>query len=219
MIERIRAVIFDLDGTLVDSAPHISRLINDMLAERGVARRVAPEEARHYLTQGGHELVTALLADDGGDAVEDVADFRRRYVGCATPVDCLFAGVVEGIARLGDLGVRLAICSNKPQALCDKIVGDLGLADCFDAVVGSRAGVPLKPAPDLAAQALAQMAVPAAECVYVGDSEVDRRTASALDLPYLFVTYGYAEPGMIIGSDARFDRFDDVVRFLVDRSG
>ena len=110
----------------------------------------------------------------------------------------------------------MAICSNKPQALCDKIVADLSMNVHCAIVVGSVAGVPLKPAPDLARLALAKLGAVPEECLYVGDSGVDRQTAENAGVPFLFVTYGYAEPGVAIDARARFDCFDDLVRFVSD---
>ncbi len=208
------SLIIDLDGTLVDSAPLIAGIINRMLADRGVDRSTSPEAARAYLTQGGSQLVTALLGDDLDELESDLAKFRSHYAALATPDDCLFPGVREGLATLSGLGVRMAICSNKPQSLCDKIVADLDLGRHFDAVVGSIDSLPLKPAPDLALRALDALGASPAACRYVGDSDVDRQTAANAGIDFLFVTYGYAEQGRPIEALARFDRFDQIALYL-----
>ncbi len=208
------ALIIDLDGTLVDSAPLIAGIINRMLADRGIERATSPEEARTFLTQGGSQLVAALLGDDLVDLNRDLADFRIRYAALDTPEDCLFPGVREGLDALVAVGVRMAICSNKPQGLCDKIVADLGLRDLFAAVVGSTDDLPLKPAPDLALKALGALGVAACDCLYVGDSDVDRQTAANAGIGFLFVTYGYAEASAPIEALARFNRFDQVAPYL-----
>ena len=211
------SLIIDLDGTLVDSAPLIAGIINHMLADRGSQRTVAASEARIFLTRGGSQLVTALLGPDLGDLDRDLADFRSRYAALTTPADCLFPGVRNGLDALSALGVRMAICSNKPQSLCDKIIADLALDHHFVAIVGSTDGVPLKPAPDLAFRALAQLGSAASDCLYVGDSDVDRQTAANAGIGFLFVAYGYAEAGKPIDALARFDGFDDIVRYLAAR--
>lgn len=208
------SLIVDLDGTLIDSAPLIAGIVNQMLGHRGSPRTVAATDARAFLTQGGSQLVTALLGTDLADLAQDLADFRARYAALLTPADCLFPGVIEGLAALSALGVRMAICSNKPQSLCDKIVTDLSLERQFVAVVGSVDGIPLKPAPDLALRALAQLGTTAENCLYVGDSDVDRQTAASAGIGFLFVTYGYAEPGQHINALARFDRFDQLAPFI-----
>ena len=211
------SLIIDLDGTLVDSAPLIAGIINHMLADRGSQRTVAASEARIFLTRGGSQLVTALLGPDLGDLDRDLADFRSRYAALTTPADCLFPGVRNGLDALSALGVRMAICSNKPQSLCDKIIADLALDHHFVAIVGSTDDVPLKPAPDLAFRALAQLGSAASDCRYVGDSDIDRQTAARAGIGFLFVTYGYAEAGKPIDALARFDGFDDIVRYLAAR--
>lgn len=212
----MRNIIFDLDGTLVDSAPLIAEIINEMLRERGSHRVVAASEAQAYLTKGGAQLVTALLGSASDEIADDLARFRSLYVARPTPAECLFPGVGDGLRALSQLGVRMAICSNKPQELCDKIAADLTLGAHCAVVVGSVAGVPLKPAADLAQLALAQLGAAPGECLFVGDSEVDHQTAANAGIPFLFVTYGYAEPGATIDALARFDRFDELVRFVAD---
>jgi len=139
--------VFDLDGTLVDSASHCAGIVNAMLDARGAQARVTPEDARRHISAGAEILIAALL---GGAliAIEpDLAEFRQRYASMPTPTTCLFPGVREGLAVLRQAGAGLAICSNKPQALCDKVLSDLGLADQFLAVVGGRRGAPSKPDP------------------------------------------------------------------------
>lgn len=207
-------IIFDLDGTLVDSAPLIADIVNEMLAERGADKLVTPSDAREYLTQGGAQLVAALIGDDPAD----LASFRSRYSVRPTPADCLYPGVAEGLAALSRMGARMAICSNKPQLLCEKIVADLDLSHHFAAIVGSVDGVPLKPAPDLALAALAELDAAPEDCVYVGDSEVDRKTAHSVGVSFVVMTYGYAEQGFVFDGLAKFDRFAEFVQFVSEQS-
>ena len=212
-------IIFDLDGTLVDSAPLCAEILTEMLAERGSYRAVAATDTRSYLTKGGTQLVTALLGSDG-DAIEsDLAEFRARYAARRTPADSLYPGVAEGLSALSRLGIGMAICSNKPQALCDKIVADLALGRHCPIVVGSTDGVPLKPAAALALMALEQLDAAPLDCLYVGDSEVDSRTAANAGIAFLFATWGYAETGGNIEALARFNRFHDVVRYVTEHPG
>ena len=208
------SLIIDLDGTLVDSAPLIAGIINRMLADRNARRTVTAADARAWLTQGGSQLVTALLGSDLDDMESDLAEFRARYAALDTPVDCLFPGVRDGLAALSEMGVAMAICSNKPQGLCDKIVADLDLGRHFATVVGSIDHLPLKPNPALAFRALDALGATASTCHYVGDSDVDRRTAANAGIGFLFVTYGYAEEDRPIDALARFDRFDQLVPFI-----
>ena len=194
---RARGILFDLDGTLIDSAPLIAGIINAMLAARGTGRRVTPGDARPHLTRSGEQLVAAMLAADATDPAQDIAEFRDLYAARPTPATCLYDGVRDGLEALGAAGVAMAICSNKPQPLCEKVVRDLALGPLFAAVAGSMPDRPLKPAPAIGARALEAMGLGAHEVTYVGDSEVDRQTAAALGTPFLHVGYGYAEAHMV----------------------
>lgn len=214
----IRHIIFDLDGTLVDTAPHCAGIINDMLSERGSPRSVSANDARNHLTRGGHQLVAALLGQECGDVAAELADFRARYVARPTPHDCLFPGVKDALVELAGLGVGLAVCSNKPQHLCEKTIGEFGLDWAISVIAGSRADRALKPAPDLALLALSALGADPGNCLYVGDSEVDRLTAEAAGLRFLFVSYGYAEPGWSPAGLATIDRFEDLVGLVREAS-
>lgn len=214
-----KPIIFDLDGTLVDSAPLCAGIINDMLRERGCSRQVTAANARLVLTKGGSQLVAALLGGESRGTDLEVAEFRSRYAARPTPSDCLFPGVSDGLRELAKLGVRMAICSNKPQPLCEKIASDLGLAAHFAAIVGSMPGQALKPAADLARLALTGLDAAPEDCLFVGDSEVDQQTACAAGIPFVFVTYGYAEPGFAGDGLARLDHFDQLVRFAAELRG
>ncbi len=183
-------IIFDLDGTLVDSAPHIAAILTEV-----AGREIHASQTRQYLTKGGEQLISALLGSNNLD--ENLAQFRQLYGSRPTP-DCLYPGVRDGLDRLADAGRSMAICSNKPQSLCDKIVTDLDL-DHFSVVIGGA----LKPSPQLLTATL-----------YVGDSNVDQETASLSGFPFVFVSYGYAESDFETDSP-RFDHFAELVDFIL----
>lgn len=185
-------VIFDLDGTLVDSCAICVEILSDMLAERGSAHCIDPIGARPWMSIGGQRMVAALLGPACGDPDVEIAEFRRRYAEKHTRRETLFPHVASGLAQLADAGHPLAICSNKPQNLVDKVLVDTALASLFTSVVGARAGVATKPAPDLVLAVLGELGCAAADCIFVGDSEVDDTVASLMGIPFLFVTYGYA---------------------------
>ncbi len=208
-------VIFDLDGTLVDSQAICVDILNEMLADRGSVRTIHPATARPYLSMGGPRMVAALLAEECGDSEVEIVEFRRRYSERPTPAASLFPGVREGLHALAKAGQRLAICSNKPQHLCDKVLADLNLTPFFEIVVGARTGYRAKPATDLLDLTLLNLRRPAGDCVYVGDSEVDHAVAAAAEMRFRFMTYGYAESGWTAAGTIRHDGFPELVADLL----
>jgi phosphoglycolate phosphatase len=202
--------VFDLDGTLLDSVPLISEIINGMLADHGSAVRISPGVVRPYVTVGGRGMLQALLGDEWGDIDGALAEFRARYAALPTPPASLFPGVREGLVAIAGLGVGLAVWSNKPQALCDKVIGDLGLSRLFDAVVGTAADVPLKPDPIGFDRALAIAGGCRARSCFVGDSDLDYQAAAIVGVPTVMVSYGYGEAEADWPGAIRADTFSRV---------
>lgn len=209
-----RAIVFDLDGTLVDSCGICVAILDGMLADRGVRDRIDPHFARPLMSFGGEKMVATLLGGHCGDPADELTEFRARYSTLATPQSSLFGGVAEGIAVLRDLGFVLAICSNKPQHLCDKVLADTGLAGHFSVVVGATPALRPKPVSDLLDKTLADLGISAGECVFVGDSELDHAVAVQAGMPFHFLTHGYAEAGWIPDDGVIHDHFDQLVAAL-----
>lgn len=200
----LEAVIFDLDGTLVDSVPLCLSIINAMLEERGSARRIAYAEALPFASLGGFALITGLLGAECTDGEADLAVFRARYAVTVTPPESVYRGAGDMLADLRQAGLKLAVCSNKPQILCEKVLADLGLAQHFSVVVGSTAHLPAKPAPDMLDQVLRQLCLAPRQCLLVGDSEVDVALAATRGMDCLFVEHGYGDAGAAFPAADRF---------------
>jgi len=202
-----QTIIFDLDGTLVDSCAVCIEILEAMLADRQSNVVIDRQIARSFMSRGGALMVNSLLGDAARDKENDLLEFRARYHEVVTPVSALYEGVAEGLADLAAHGFTMAICSNKPQVLCEKALMDSGIAQYFPVVVGSAAGLAPKPAPDLLVQTLASLGVRAGQCAYVGDSELDHQVASDANIPFYFLTYGYAESGWTPAKSHIFDHF------------
>lgn len=216
MMNLVQNIIFDLDGTLIDSAPVFVEILNEMLRDRGSLRQVGLPEIRQFASLGGPALVGGVLAQECGDLRQEVADFRARYALYKTPVESLYEGVADGVKQLVAHGYRLAICSNKPQHLCEKVIGDLDLTAHFPVIVGSSPDRMAKPAPDLMELVMAGLGTTPAECLYVGDSEIDHALAKAMGVRFAFVSYGYAADQFATDQLEQFSRFSDLVQFCRD---
>jgi phosphoglycolate phosphatase len=191
-----RNVIFDLDGTLVDSAELTGLILDQMLAERGVTQLADRYLIRKMDAVGGAPMIAAVMGPNTNDAAADLEEFRHRHRVIAVPISLPFHGVVEALEQLRDSGVRLAICSNKPQFLCEKILGELGLSDLFTAIIftaiiGSEPHRARKPDPAAAHLALASLAARPSETIFCGDSAIDMATAKAAGVDPCLVSWGY----------------------------
>ena len=175
-----RALIFDLDGTLIDSLPDIALHLNTMLAERGLAPR-SIAEIGEWVGYGAEALIIRAVPhpEEVADALEQ---FRTHYRARPVVHSRVFAHLsqeLDGLAR----GRKLAVLSNKPHdltvACADALLGRWQ----FSVVVGQRSGKPHKPDPAALLDVAEQLAVSPSECVMIGDSEVDIATAHAAGVP------------------------------------
>lgn len=202
-------VIFDLDGTLIDSAPDIHATANAVLAQEGQAP-MSLEVIRSFVGNGVPTLVARMLArrglpDSGAQHARMTADFVRRY-DAAVDLTELYPNVLETLNILQSAGHRLGLCTNKPEAATRAVLAHFGLSDLFDAIIGGDSLPQRKPDPAPLRAVLAHLG--AAQAIYVGDSEVDAATAQAAALPFALFTEGYRKtPVEDLPHAALFDDF------------
>jgi phosphoglycolate phosphatase len=211
-----RHLIFDLDGTLVDSVGITVAIINQMLAARGRAPNASPAVARAHVSAGGEGMIKAVMGGACDDPVAAIAEFRRIHAETPTPPGSLFPGVATGLQQLADAGFTLSICSNKPQNLCEKVLADLGVADHFALVVGSRPGFARKPAPDLLQLVMDQLGAVPGDCLFVGDSELDLQAAEHFAMCFVLVEWGYVEDPQTLNAVPGGHRLVATMPALVD---
>ena len=197
MALRVRAVVFDLDGTLVDSAISIAVALNRLRARRGVPTPLDPEDVKRWVSLGAETLVRNALADAGGDNAFDLTEFRAEYATVETPVDCLYPGVLDTLRALASSGLTLGICSNKPQLLCEKVLQDTGVLYFFSAIVGGDAVAQPKPNPAHLLSVIDSLGAVNGESVYIGDSSIDVRASEAAGVPFVLARYGYADRALL----------------------
>lgn len=186
------ALIFDLDGTLLDSAPDIHAVSNAVLEQYGYAP-LSFDRVRSFIGHGVPHLVGCLLeasgAKPGGDLAERmIPDFNRIYEQAVT-LTVPFPGVLAALHELRAAGHPLAICTNKPMGPTRTTLGHFGLTPLFDTVIGGDSLPTRKPDPAPLRQALADLG--GGPALYIGDSEVDAETAQRAALPFLLFTEGY----------------------------
>lgn len=215
----VDAVVFDLDGTLIDSAADLARAANRLLAEQD-RRALSLAELRSFIGDGARVLVERAMAATGAAAAAESLDaltarFVAHYEANATAATTVYPTVPETLARLRRAGLRIAVCTNKPQAATGSVLHALGLAEFVDAAAGGDRFPVRKPEAGHLLGTLALLGVPAARAVMVGDNEHDAAVARAAGTGAVLVTYGYArKPLAEIDADARIDRLDELPGLL-----
>lgn len=186
-------VVFDLDGTLVDSAADLAVAINAMLADLGREPLSVPA-VRRMIGDGVAMLVTrALAARDCPQADPETAAriFMRHYESRATALTTAFPGAADALRALRDAGIPLAVCTNKPARISAEILDSLGLAAYFARVIGGDSLPFRKPDPRVLLALLESFAARPEDSLLVGDSEVDAATARAAGVPFVLMKHGY----------------------------
>ncbi len=187
---QIDGILFDLDGTLVDSAVIIAAVLDEMRLENGLP----PHEVDHYrkwVSLGAERLIQLALGAPENLASSLVASFRTRYGKRCTPAAAVYPHVFEALAVLSRENVQLGVCSNKPTQLCNKVLSDTGLEEYFSCVVGGDATPYPKPDRSPIDHALSMLGISHGRACLVGDSTIDQRAAAAAGIPFVFFTGGY----------------------------
>jgi phosphoglycolate phosphatase len=184
IVSPIRGVIFDLDGTLLDTIEDITEASNRVYGARGLAPFSA-EEMKKLVGEGAEELVRKVFASRGRPPLDEagmaavIRDYRREYETCWRVHSRPYAGVPELLSELSRRGVKTAILSNKAQSFTSLMAEALLPTHAFDIVRGARPGVPLKPDPAPALAIAAELGLAPAACAFVGDTSIDITTARA----------------------------------------
>ncbi|MCC6007847.1 MAG: phosphoglycolate phosphatase [Rhodobacteraceae bacterium] len=188
----VTAIVFDLDGTLVDTVPDIHACALDVLDGAGLPP-VGLSQSRRFIGHGAAHFVDCLarhgrLAPGDPRRATMLARFLEIYPR-ATERSTLYPGVPEMLAALGQTGLRLALCTNKPEAPTRAVLAHFGLEASFAAVICGDTLPQRKPAPEPLLAALA--GVGANQGLFIGDSEVDAECARAAGVPFVLCTEGY----------------------------
>lgn len=186
------AVIFDLDGTLVDSAGDIAEAVNLTLQQCGLAR-VPEATVRGWIGDGVRSLVTTALADGGSTlpAEQVMPMFMQHYRACLLRSPRLYDGVIEALTQLRLQGMPIAICTNKPVAMVPPLLEHLRIAEFFTHVLGGDSLPQRKPAAEPLLHLARVFNRTPQRCLMVGDSATDLGAANNAGMPIALVRYGY----------------------------
>jgi len=190
-------IVFDLDGTLIDTAPDLIAATNHALSDLGLPAR-ADTSLRPWISFGARRMVEEALREAGAPKDANEVDrllglFLEHYEHNIAQLSRPFPGAMEAVDVLKGSGARLAICTNKREILSLKLLGELGIASQFDAILG-RDTLPIcKPHPGHLTAAIARAGGSDAKAVMIGDSGVDVETARAARIPVIGVTFGYTD--------------------------
>jgi len=210
-----RAVIFDLDGTLAETAPDLMQATNHILAEHGRAP-IGPEQVRSFIGHGARALIARGFEATGEPipqaAVEPLYDrFVQYYAANIAAGSSLFPGARTLLERCRAEGILLGVCTNKLEGLSVRLLDALEASHYFGAIVGPDTIGIAKPDPAPYRETLRRLGGAHLRSVMVGDSETDIKTARAAGVPAIGVTFGYTpRPIAEFGPDRLVSHFDEL---------
>jgi len=216
------SICFDLDGTVVDTAPDLVRVTNEVIAGRGHGA-VDYRKSRNAVGYGSRRMITDALGDVGDQASDTEIDamqteFLDRYASSIDLLSLPFPGVVQTLGDLLALGADLSICTNKPGWLARPLLRKLDLDHYFTRIIGGDEPPQRKPAPGHIFQAAGHR--DAKRIIMVGDSWPDMRAAHNANVHAILMTYGYSPiPQIRLRAGTRLSRFRDIVPTLCNRYG
>lgn len=201
----IKAFIFDLDGTIVDSVGAIASCANDCLMEKGLK----PHPVNAYMQfagDGQYELIKRALRAAGDEKLSYYDEVMARYVEWFQErchIGCMaYEGITEMLKELKKAGIKLAVLSNKAHKNSVKVVEHVFGEGFFDYIQGQMDNINRKPAPDGALMVMKELGVEATECIYVGDTSVDMQTGKAAGIFTVGVTWGFRDRAELVDNHA-----------------
>jgi phosphoglycolate phosphatase len=214
------SLCFDLDGTLIDTAPDLVRVLNAVIAEEGLPE-TAFEEARKAVGYGSRALINGALEREGKKLTEARIDelqqlFLKLYADDICRLSTPFPGVVDTLKALKNRGAELSVCTNKPGYLARPLIEKLGLSNLFVRTVGGDDLVRNKPYADHIWKAAGHRGQ-RRKIVMVGDSRPDILSARNAKVPSILMAYGYSTiPVVKLGADRILRNFRDIPETVVE---
>lgn len=213
------AVLFDLDGTLIDSAPDIAAAVNELLGSRNLPPLTVPQVTL-MIGNGVEKLVERAFAAIGqlltpGELEQALREMKPIYLRHVVDRTTLMPGALEALSSLRGRGIALGVVTNKPSAATHEILSHFGFAEMLGVVVGGDDVANKKPAPDALFLASERLGAKPADTVMVGDSRADVDAARAAGLRSVLVRGGYSQtPVEELGADLVIDGLGDLVEAI-----
>ena len=206
-------LLFDLDGTLIDTVPDLANALNEVLGERGYPP-LAPREVQAMIGDGVPALVARGFAARGAgpaEASEALPRFLAVYEANAANLSRPYPGVRDTLVELRRRGYRTAVCTNKPQRATIAVLRGLDLSDLFDGIAGGDHFAVRKPDPGHLLGLIAELDGRKERAAMIGDNENDAAAAHAAGLPLILMRYGYARvDSATLGAAALLDHFTEL---------
>jgi phosphoglycolate phosphatase len=211
----VPTIVFDLDGTLVDTAPDLINALNFILDREGLPP-VPLKSARNMIGAGARKLIERGLELEGRNAsIQDIArlttDFIDHYAAHIADASRPFDGLESALDDLAGRGYRLAVCTNKLEWLSKRLLDELGLSPRFAAICGADTFGVSKPDPAILRQTIARAGGDPSSTIMVGDAGTDIGVARRTGIPVIGVTFGYTDVPI---ADLEPDRLIDHMREL-----
>ncbi len=212
----MKTVVFDLDGTLADTSGDLIAAANACFRDMGEGDVLVHAEDAGTALRGGRAMLTLGMQKLG--RADDAATIDRYYPmlleAYGRDIDThtiIYPGAMDAVAALKAAGYRVAICTNKPEALAELLLTRLGVRDAFGAMLGADSLDVRKPDPEHLFETARRAGGDPAQCVLIGDSDTDRKTAKAAGVPCVLVTFGPSGEDMAaLEPEALLDDFADL---------
>ena len=212
----IKAVIFDLDGTLLNTLEDIHCVLNESLSEFGLDQ-VTLSQTKSYVGNGAARLIE-LAAGEKKDEIFDklYSYYSERFAECGNEHTKLYDGEEQVLNALKKAGISLAIVTNKPQRAAENVYGKFLSEFGFCKVLGQTAERPLKPNPSSVLTIIEELNIKKEECIFVGDGEADVLTAKAAEIKCISVLWGFRTKKQLeaVGAEHFAEKYSEILSFI-----
>ncbi len=213
---RFDTVIFDLDGTILDTLGDLRDSVNFALGKNGLSCR-STEEIRSFVGNGIRLLIERAVPQNTKKEIVDKCfeDFKVHYKNNSANSTKPYAGVIDVLNQLKSKGIKLSVVSNKADFAVQTLV-EKYFSGIFDFAVGEKEGIRRKPYPDSVFTAMEYLDADKNTTVYVGDSEVDVETASNSEIPCIAVTWGFRDKEVLESLDPEYiiDNPEQIIKII-----